>query len=63
MDCSPTRLLCPWGFSSQEYWSGLPRPPPGELSNTGIKPGSLALQADSLPAELPEKLQEKPSLI
>ena len=20
----PTRLLCPWGFSRQEYWSGLP---------------------------------------
>ena len=26
-----TRLLCPWGFSRQEYWSGLPCPPP-ELS-------------------------------
>ena len=26
----PTRLLCPWGFSRQEYWSGLPCPPPGE---------------------------------
>ena len=25
----PTRLLCPWGFSRQEYWSGLPFPPPG----------------------------------
>ena len=22
----PTRLLCPWGFSRQEYWSGLPFP-------------------------------------
>ena len=27
----PARLLCPWGFSRQEYWSGLPFPPPGEL--------------------------------
>ena len=25
----PTRLLCPWGFSRQEYWSELPCPPPG----------------------------------
>ena len=24
MDYSSARLLCPWGFSSQEYWSGLP---------------------------------------
>ena len=22
----PARLLCPWGFSRQEYWSGLPCP-------------------------------------
>ena len=29
---SPTRLLCPWGFSRQEYWSGLPCLPPGESS-------------------------------
>ena len=37
----PTRLLCPWGFSRQEYWSGLPCPPPGDLLNPGIKPMSL----------------------
>ena len=24
----PSRLLCPWRFSRQEYWSGLPFPPP-----------------------------------
>ena len=24
----PTRLLCPWDFPKQEYWSGLPFPPP-----------------------------------
>jgi len=28
------------GFSRQEYWSGLPCPPPGYLPNTGIKPAS-----------------------
>ena len=28
-------------FSRQEYWSGLPGPPPGDLPNPGIKPASL----------------------
>ena len=28
-------------FFRQEYWSGLPCPPPGDLPNTGIKPTSL----------------------
>ena len=51
----PTRLFCPWGFSRQEYWSGLPCPPPGALPNPEIKPRSPALQADSLPAEPPGK--------
>ena len=27
------------GFSRQEYWSGLPRPPPGGLPNPGIEAG------------------------
>ena len=44
------------GFSRQEYWSGLPFPSPGDLPNPGIKPRSLALQADSLKTELWEKL-------
>ena len=43
------------GFSRQECWSGLPFPSPGDLPNTGIKPGSLALQADALLAEPPGK--------
>ena len=29
------------GFSRQEYWSGSPCPPPGDLPNPGIKPESL----------------------
>ena len=53
-------LLCktPWtvahqaslsmGFSTQEYWSGLPCPPPGDLPNPGIEPVSPALKADSI---------------
>jgi len=43
------------GFSRQGYWSGLPFPSPGDLPNAGIKPRSLALQADSLPSEPPRK--------
>ena len=49
------RLFCLWGFSRQEYWSGLPCPLPGDLPNPGIKPMSPALQADSLPSEPPGK--------
>ena len=33
-------------------------PSPGELPDPGIKPGSLALLVDSLPAELPGKPEE-----
>ena len=52
--CYPTtRLLCPWGFSRQESWSGWPCPPPGDLSNSGIKPVSPALLVESLPSEWP----------
>ena len=42
-------------FSRQEYWSGLPFPSPRDLPNPGIKPGSPALQADTLPSEPPGK--------
>ena len=48
-------FLTPWtvacltplsmGFLQQEYWSGLPFPPPGDLPNPGIKPTSLASPA------------------
>ena len=50
------------GFSRQEYYTGLPCPPPGDLPNPGIEPASLttpALQVDSLPAEPLEKPQEE----
>ena len=47
MDCSPPSSSV-HGISRQEYWSGLPFPPPGDLPNPGIKPMSPALQADSL---------------
>ena len=33
------------GFSRQEYWSGLPYPPPGILPDSGIEPTSLKSSA------------------
>ena len=57
----PTRLLCPGdfpgkntclGFSRQEYWSGLPFPPPGDVLDSEFEPASPVsptLQADTLP--------------
>ena len=47
----PTGLLCPWGFSRQEYWSGLPCPPPGDLPDPGTEPRSPPKQGDSLSSE------------
>ena len=55
MDCSHQAPLS-MEFSRQEYCSGLPFPSPGDLSESGIKLGSPALQADSLPSEPPQKL-------
>ena len=50
MDCSPPSSLS-MGFSTQEYWSGLPFPSPGDLPGPGIEPASPVaptLQVDSL---------------
>ena len=50
------------GFSRQEYWNGLPNPPPGDLPDPGMEPaspGASALQADSFPLSYwgsPDKL-------
>ena len=40
---SPTPVQAPLSmeFSRQEYWSGLPCPPPGNLPNSGTDPGLL----------------------
>ena len=43
------------GFSRQEYWNGLPCPPPGDLPSPGIKPTSPTLQVDSSRTEPPGK--------
>ena len=39
------QALLSMGFSRQEYWSGLPCPPPGDLPNPGMKPASLTSPA------------------
>ena len=47
------------GFSRLEYWSGLPRPPPGDLPNPGIElmsPVSPALAGGFFTTEKPGKL-------
>ena len=48
----------PMGFSMQEYWTGLPISSPEDFPNPGIKPGSPALQADSLLSGPPGKLNK-----
>ena len=45
-------------FSRQEYWSGLPFPSSGDLSDPVIELLSPMLQADCLPSETPGKLGE-----
>ena len=58
----PTRLLCPWGFSRQEYWSELACPLPGDLPKPGIEPRSpsLPLNHQGSPGERrgPSKTQD-----
>ena len=44
------------GFSRQEYWSGVPFPPPGDLPNPGTELASPALQVGSLPRSHREAL-------
>ena len=40
MDHSPQAPVS-MGFSGQEYWSGLPCPPPGDLPHPGVEPACL----------------------
>ena len=48
MDCIAHQAPQTMEFSRKEYWSGLPCSPPRDLPDSGIKPASPALQADSL---------------
>ena len=51
------RFFTSWATrEAQEYESGQPMPSPGDLPDPPIELGSPALQADSLPAELPGNL-------
>ena len=54
MDCSPPGSSV-HEFSRQEYLSGLPCPPPGDVCNPGIKPRSPVLQADCSLSKPPVK--------
>ena len=45
----------PMEFSRQEYWSGLPFPPVGDLPNSGIEPASPALVGRFFTTEPPGK--------
>ena len=47
--CDPIDCQAPlsMGFSRQEYWSGLPCPPPGDLPDTGIESVSLTSPASA----------------
>ena len=42
VDC---RVPVSMGFPGQEYWSGVPFPTPGDLSDSGVEPTSLAFPA------------------
>ena len=44
-------------LSRQEYWSGLPFPPPGDLPDPGIEPASPALAGGSFTCVPPVKPQ------
>ena len=61
MDCSRQAPLS-MGFPRQEYWSGLPFPPPGDLPNSGIEPVSKMQILRSLPAVLTSDLGVGPGL-
>ena len=62
---SRSTLATPWtvapqaprsmGFPRQEYWSGLPFPPPGDLPNPRIESASLALAGGFFTTELSGK--------
>ena len=56
---TPWTVVCqvplPMGFPRQEYWSGVPFPPPGDLPNSGIEPVSPALAGRFFTTESPGK--------
>ena len=59
MDHGARQAPLSMGFSGQEYWSGLPVPPAGDLPDPGIEPASPALAGKFFTTEPPGK----PSLL
>ena len=57
MGCSPSDSSV-HGISQARVLGRLLLSPPGDLPNSGIESWSLALQADSLPSELPQELRK-----
>ena len=54
--CDPMDYAAPGILQARtQEWVAYPFPSPADLPNPGIKPGSPALQVDSLPTELPGK--------
>ena len=49
MDYTAHQVPLYMGFSTLEYWSGLPFPPAGDLPHPGVELESPALQVDSSP--------------
>ena len=51
------------GFPRQEYWSGVPFPPPGDLPKSGIKPVSPALAGGFFTTEVNKKKARVPFML
>ena len=58
MDQAPLSM----GFSRQEYWSGLPFPPRGDLPDPGMEPTSPALTGGFFTTKPPRKPHDKKML-
>ena len=50
--CKTCQTLLSMGLSWQEYWNGLPFPPPGDVPEPGIEPASPALASGFFTTEL-----------
>jgi len=62
--CEPIDVACQaplyMGLSRQDYWSGLPCPPPEDLPHPGIEPASITSLLDWQEGSLPLAPPGKP---